>query len=175
MMKYSPLSRLRTHTIVHYPHRVRPRSVLPGLRRRRSVWKRGLVSVGVSSLLVLLGAVLVKAVPPSAERYVVPQVVQHTRVVFIQDDTLPPVLQRIAQCESQGQHWTKDGKVKRGKRNPHDLGLFQINTVVWQKKAEALGYDLRTPEGNEYMARYLFAHYGSVPWQTSAACWSRTS
>jgi len=47
--------------------------------------------------------------------------------------------------------------------------------VVWQKKAEALGYDLRTPEGNAQMARYLFAQYGSVPWQPSAACWNRTS
>ena len=177
-MKHSRLPRLRTHTIVHYSHRARPRSILHGLhglRRRRSVWKRGLVSLGMSGLLVLLGAVLVKAVPPWAERHAVPQVVQQTRVVFVQDDTLPPVLQRIAQCESQGQHWTKDGKVKRGKRNPHDTGLFQINTVVWQKKAETLGYDLRTPEGNAQMARYLFAQYGSVPWQTSAACWNRTS
>jgi len=175
VMKHSPLPRLRTHTIVHYPHRARPRSILHGLRRRRSVWKRVLVSLGMSGLLVLLGAVLVKAVPPWAERRAVPQVVQHTQVVLVQDDTLPPVLQRIAQCESQGQHWTKDGKVKRGKRNPHDTGLFQINTVVWQKKAETLGYDLRTPEGNAQMARYLFAQYGSVPWQTSAACWNRTS
>ena len=102
------------------------------------MWKQGLVSLGMSGLLVLLGAVLVKAVTPRAERRAVPQVVQHTRVEFVQDDTLPPVLQRIAQCESQGQHWTKDGKVKRGKRNPHDTGLFQINTVVWQKKAEML-------------------------------------
>ena len=51
----------------------------------------------------------------------------------------------------------------------------QINTVVWGKKAQELGYDVRTREGNEQMARYLFAHYGSVPWQSSAACWNRVS
>jgi hypothetical protein len=45
--------------------------------------------------------------------------------------------------------------------------------VVWQKKAEALGYDLRTLE--ECADGALFAQYGSVPWQTSAACWNRTS
>ena len=50
-----------------------------------------------------------------------------------------------------------------------------INTVVWGKKSEELGYDLRTQEGNEHMARSLFAHYGSVPWQSSAACWNRLS
>jgi hypothetical protein len=173
MMHHSPLPRLRTHMSVYAPYRARPRPILRGLRR--SQWKGGLVSLGISGLLVLLGAVLGMAVPPWTERHAVPQVVPQTQVVVVQDETLPPVLQRIAQCESHGQHWTKDGKVTRGKRNPHDLGLFQINTVVWQQKAEALGYDLRTPEGNAQMARYLFAHYGSVPWQSSAACWSRTS
>jgi hypothetical protein len=172
-MQPSPLPHLRMHRIVYAPSRTRPRAVLRGPQRRR--WPRGLVSLGMGGLLVLLGAVFGTAVPPSLERHTVPDVVPPTQVVFVQDDTLPPVLQRIAQCESRGQHWTKDGKVTRGKRNPHDLGLFQINTVVWQQTAETLGYDLRTPEGNTQMARYLFAHYGSVPWQSSAACWNRTS
>jgi hypothetical protein len=93
----------------------------------------------------------------------------------VKDDTLPPVLQRIARCESWGQHWTRDGKVLRGKRNPQDIGLFQINAVVWTKKAEELGYDIRTREGNTHMARYIFENYGSVPWQASMKCWSRAS
>jgi hypothetical protein len=105
----------------------------------------------------------------------VPQAVRQTPVVIVQEDSLPPVMYRIAQCESRGQHWAKNGTVLRGKQNPHDLGLFQINTVVWGKKAQELGYDLRTPEGNVLMARYLFENYGSVPWQRSAACWNRTS
>ena len=61
----------------------------------------------------------------------------------------------------------------RGTQHAADLGLFQINTVVWGKKAQELGYDLHTPEGNTRMARYRFDHYGSVPWQSSAACWHR--
>jgi hypothetical protein len=92
-----------------------------------------------------------------------------------QEAPLPPVLQRIAQCESWGQQWTRNGQVLRGKRNPQDLGLFQINAVVWGKHAEALGYDLRTREGNTQMARYIFENYGSIPWQASAKCWSRVS
>jgi hypothetical protein len=87
----------------------------------------------------------------------------------------PPVLQRIAQCESSGQQFTRDGTVLRGKRHPQDTGLFQINAVVWAKQAEALGYDIRTRDGNESMARYIFDNYGSVPWQSSAKCWSRAS
>jgi hypothetical protein len=61
----------------------------------------------------------------------------------------------------------------RGQQNPRDTGLFQINTGVWEKKAQALGYDLRTPEGNTQMARYIFENYGSGPWQSSAVCWNR--
>ena len=38
-----------------------------------------------------------------------------------------------------------------------------------------LGYDIRTRDGNAYMARYIFDHYGSVPWQSSAKCWSRAN
>jgi hypothetical protein len=96
-------------------------------------------------------------------------------VILVQADTLPPVLHRIAQCESRGQHFTKDGKIVRGKQHAADLGLFQINTAVWGQKAQELGYDLHTPEGNTQMARYLFENYGSVPWQSSAACWNRLS
>jgi hypothetical protein len=102
-------------------------------------------------------------------------VVQATPVVIVQEDTLPPVLHRIAQCESRGQHFTQEGRVVRGKQHAADIGLFQINTVVWGKKAQELGYDLHTPEGNTRMARYLFDNYGSVPWQSSAGCWNRLS
>jgi len=130
----------------------------------------------VMSGLLLVGAVVLgTSMPSRGTHQVVPQVVRQTRVVIVKDETLPPVLQRIAQCESHGHHWTMNGKVMRGKRNRHDTGLFQINTIVWGKKAQELGYDIRTPEGNAHMARYLFAHYGSVPWQSSAACWNRVS
>jgi len=130
----------------------------------------------VMSGLLLVGAVVLgTSMPSRGTHQVVSQVVQQTRVVIVKDETLPPVLQRIAQCESHGQHWTMNGKVMRGKRNRHDTGLFQINTIVWGKKAQELGYDIRTPEGNTHMARYLFENYGSVPWQSSAACWNRVS
>ena len=116
-----------------------------------------------------------KAAPLRDEPRLVPEVVQQPAVVVVQEEPLPPVLQRIAQCESRGQHWTRQGKVTHGTRNPHDTGLFQINTVVWGKKSAELGYDLRTLEGNTQMARYIFENYGSVPWHSSAKCWKRVS
>ena len=148
----------------------------PHLLRRRQAWRtRSMAALVLSSLLLLVAAALNQPGPSQGKRSPVPQVVHQTPVVIVQEDILPPVMRRIAQCESRGQHFTKDGRVVRGKRNPADLGLFQINTVVWGKKAQELGYDLRTPEGNAHMARYLFENHGSVPWQSSAACWNRLS
>jgi hypothetical protein len=131
----------------------------------------------LSGLLLSVGALLGTAVPLRDARHpdLVPQGVPQPHVIVVKDDTLPPVLQRIAQCESAGQQFARDGRVLRGKRHPQDTGLFQINAVVWAKHAEALGYDIHTRDGNESMARYLFANYGSVPWQSSAKCWSRVS
>ncbi len=145
-------------------------------RRRRRVWlTRGLTALVLSGLLLSVGALLGMAVPLRDAPHPILQVVPPPHVIVVQDDTLPPVMQRIAQCESAGQQFARDGQVLRGKRHPQDTGLFQINAVVWAKQAEALGYDIRTRDGNESMARYLFANYGSVPWQSSAKCWSRAS
>ena len=170
MMKRSTLHCLRTHSRVIYPP-----DMLHRAGTRRSWRTRGMMALGISGVLLITAAILGTAGPSREARSPVPHVVPPTQVVIVKDDTLPPVMQRIAQCESQGQHVTRHGKVVRGKRNPYDTGLFQINTVVWGKKAQELGYDLHTHEGNEQMARYLFAHYGSVPWQSSAACWNRVS
>ena len=158
-----------------YPHREWYRASPLALCLRQPVWKWKWLRVclGISGMLLMLGTVLGQVMRPGVEHRVIPQVVQHTRVIIVQDDSLPPVLQRIAQCESRGQHFTRDGQVVRGKQNPHDTGLFQINTVVWGKKARELGYDIHTREGNEQMARYLFEQYGSVPWHSSATCWNR--
>jgi hypothetical protein len=143
-------------------------------RHRLRLWRpKHLAAVVLSGLPLLVAAVLHQPGPSSSARSPVPQAVHATPVVIVQEDRLPPVLHRIAQCESRGRHFTPDGRVVRGTRHPQDLGLFQINTVVWGKKAQELGYDLRTPEGNTHMARYLFENYGSVPWQSSAACWNR--
>lgn len=152
-----------------------PRVGTRGRRRRRSWPTRGLAALVLSGLLLSVGALLGKAVPLRDVRHPIPQMGPQPHVIVVKDDTLPPVLQRIAQCESAGQQFTRDGKVLRGKRHPQDTGLFQINAVVWAKQAEALGYDIRTRDGNEHMARYIFDNYGSAPWQTSARCWSRAS
>ena len=175
MRERSTLQALRTHPRVRYPSGMGPRAAIHDRRRWRAWRTRALVALVLSGLLLSVGAIMGQTVPSKEARSPVPQEVQQTHVVVVQEDTLPPVMQRIAQCESWGQHFTRDGKVLRGKRNPQDIGLFQINAVVWAQKAEELGYDLRTRDGNTQMARYIFENYGSVPWQASAKCWSRVS
>jgi hypothetical protein len=173
MTQRSSLYRRRTHPWALACSRRSQHRSPHGCRRTRAWRLHGRGALLLSGLLLSVGVVLGQALPsreaPSARTQGVPQ----TRVVVVKEDTLPPVMQRIAQCESRGQHFTKEGRVVRGKRNPQDTGLFQINAVVWAKKAEALGYNIRTPEGNAQMARYIFEHYGSAPWQSSAKCWGR--
>jgi hypothetical protein len=175
MMQRSTFHSLRTPRQVLATASMAPRVGTLGRRRRRAWPIHGLVVLMLSGLLLSVGVLLGTAIPLRDARRPVPQVVPQPHVIVVKDDTLPPVLQRIAQCESSGQQFTQDGKVLRGKRHPQDTGLFQINAVVWAKQAETLGYDIRTQQGNESMARYIFENHGSVPWQSSAKCWSRAN
>ena len=175
MMQLSSSHRIWTRPQGLYVYGRSPCAGLRGARRWQRSRTQGMVPLLLGALLLFVAAVFSQDVPPLEERSPVSQAVHPTPVVIVQADTLPPVMHRIAQCESRGQHWTTQGQVVRGKRNHHDLGLFQINTHVWGQKAQELGYDLYTPEDNTHMARYLFEHYGSVPWQSSAACWSHLS
>ena len=175
MMLPSPRPHLRRYPQGLYVYGRSPRGGPHGVQRWQ-VWRcYGMVSLLLGGLLLLGATVLSQPMTSPGERSPIPQAVHATPVIIVQADTLPPVLHRIAHCESRGQHFTQEGRVVRGKQHAADIGLFQINTVVWGTKAHELGYDLHTPEGNTRMARYLFDHYGSVPWQSSAACWNRLS
>ncbi|MGE3539616.1 MAG: hypothetical protein AB7N91_19570 [Candidatus Tectimicrobiota bacterium] len=145
-----------------------------GNKRAVPSWGQGRwVLLLMSALLFLSGVVMGQGLLPRPVHPPGPPPGLQLQFVRQTDDSLPPVMQRIAQCESRGRQFTRQGKVLRGMRNPHDTGLFQINRVVWGEKAQALGYDLHTLEGNTQMARYIFENYGSEPWQSSAACWKR--
>jgi len=66
-----------------------------------------------------------------------------------------------------------DGSVLKGYPNPHDIGLAQINEPTWGKKAKELGYDIYTYQGNLMMAKWIFDHQGSKPWNWSKGCWGQ--
>lgn len=85
-----------------------------------------------------------------------------------------PVLLAIAQCESSFRHYDTDGTVLRGKTNPADVGLMQINEKYHADKASELGFDLETPEGNMQYAKWLYEKEGVTPWISSSSCWKKT-
>ena len=88
-------------------------------RRRRRAWPtRGLVTLVLSGLLLSVGALLGTAVPLRDARSPVPQVVPQPHVIVVKDDTLPPVLQRIAQCESRASSLRGTGRSCAAKESP---------------------------------------------------------
>ena len=82
-----------------------------------------------------------------------------------------PILAEIAKCESRFRQVGKDGKVLRGEVNKSDLGLLQVNEYYHGEKAEDLGYDLTTVNGNLAYAKYLYNKEGTKPWSASKKCW----
>lgn len=88
-------------------------------------------------------------------------------------DDIPPVLKRIAFCESSDRHFDDEGSVIRGKVNPDDIGRYQINVKMWGGDAKKLGHDIFTEEGNLMMALHLYEKQGVRPWHWSRKCWER--
>jgi hypothetical protein len=90
-----------------------------------------------------------------------------------------PLLKHITSCESWGdpnkepRQFLPDGSVLRGYPNPDDIGLGQINIPTWGKKAQELGFDLYSYDGNLAMSKWIFDHYGSKPWVYSQGCWGK--
>ena len=99
--------------------------------------------------------------------------VQSISATTTPENLIPPILLKIAQCESGGRQFNKDGSVLRGKVNPQDVGLYQINEFYHLKQAQEMGIDIYTEEGNEAYALYLYDTQGTKPWNWSKGCWDR--
>lgn len=79
----------------------------------------------------------------------------------------------IAQCESGGRQFDDRGYLIK---NPTSsaIGKYQIMASLHEARARSLGYDIRTLEGNEGYARFLYAESGTQHWEAdprSRACW----
>jgi hypothetical protein len=84
-----------------------------------------------------------------------------------------PILVEIAKCESRFRQFGKDGNVLRGEVNKSDLGLLQVNKYYHGERAEDLGFDLMTVDGNLAYAKYLYDKEGTTPWNASKKCWDK--
>jgi hypothetical protein len=86
-----------------------------------------------------------------------------------------PVMDRIAKCESGGNHIDpKTGQVYMlaNTNKSVDVGKYMINTV-WHKKAKELGFDITKELDNEKMAYWIYENIGTSPWSASSHCWNR--
>ena len=85
-----------------------------------------------------------------------------------------PVMAEVARCESTFRHTLADGTVLRGKVDPADTGVMQINKRYHESTARELGLDLNDIYDNMAYARHLYEKQGTQPWSASSPCWGRT-
>lgn len=139
----------------------------------RWVLKWTLISGAVVSLAAVLGAVYFShSTVTYAEKEVrVPVAVQ------------APILDRIADaesggCKAGGRHqFQADGVTPVMHVNNNgtvDVGEWQINQNASNITIQAKqGFNVLTQEGNEAMAKWLYANVGTGPWSSSQHCWGR--
>jgi hypothetical protein len=99
------------------------------------------------------------------------QTVEEVIVEVFKEDA--PTMLAVARCESGLQHFDTDGTVLKGRIDPRDTGVMQINTYWHLENSQLLGYDIYTVTGNIGYAHYLFERYHLKPWNASSHCWSK--
>ena len=83
------------------------------------------------------------------------------------------ILHRIAFCESAKRQFAQDGSVLKGRVDPRDTGIFQVNSYYHLETAKQKGIDIYTVEGNIDYALDLYNREGTTPWNSSKPCWGR--
>lgn len=79
----------------------------------------------------------------------------------------------VARCESGYRQFNEDGTLLRGKQNPKDVGVLQVNEYYHLAGSTKLGYDIHTLEGNIDYGEYLYNNQGLTPWAWSKHCWGK--
>jgi hypothetical protein len=96
---------------------------------------------------------------------------------FQASSVINPALIPVCTCESsQGTHQPQQfdlitGEVLHGRIHYPDTGYCQINSEVWLNKANELGFNIDTLNGNIQMANWIYEQDGLKPWESSKACW----
>lgn len=85
-----------------------------------------------------------------------------------------PVMIQIARCESTFRHTLSDGSILKGKVDPADTGVMQINKRYHGDKAASMNLNLDDIYHNMAYARYLYETQGTRPWSASSSCWGQT-
>ena len=103
-------------------------------------------------------------------------------VRYIEKNEIPPIMQRIADCESgeggkegTGKQFLKNGRIVQNHNTDgtYDLGKWQINFERHFDEIVRLKLDVLTEAGNQAYAMYLYENRGTGDWMASAKCWRR--
>lgn len=107
-------------------------------------------------------------------------------IAHAQAEPIPPVMKRIAQCESRASHYCTDDAIAHGlckavqkgqvlqRANTNgtiDTGKYQLNASYWGAELTNQGYDITKEKDNEDAALYIFYNYGTGAWSSSSKCW----
>ena len=143
--------------------------------KRRFNWKGWMLKmwakyVAPAIIVSLLATVLMDTLDNNVVFAVAMEQKPSPAIVVVKDSTIPPVLQRISQCESSDEQF-EHGHPLYGHMTSGDIGYYQINRPTWSAKAKELGFDLATKEGNEKMALFIYATRGTEDWYASKKCW----
>jgi hypothetical protein len=84
-----------------------------------------------------------------------------------------PIMIQVARCESTFRQLDDNGEVHRGRVDPEDVGVMQINEHYQLATAQKENYNIYTLEGNTAYARDLYEKEGTTPWASSKACWGK--
>ena len=140
-------------------------------------------TIGLAGLTVLaqftsLATGLTSTVPPESlpseqivaevREYTIPELIQVMSANYGVDGALAL---EIARCESRLQQFREDGSLIRGRKNPKDVGVFQINEKYHLERSRVEGFDIYTPAGNIGYAMWLMKNDGDRPWRWSKKCW----
>jgi hypothetical protein len=135
-------------------------------------------------LLTALAATSISTVIPSSTEYgqiTTAAVVEESTDLAIANKTEEivrsyfrdiPVMIQIARCESTFRHTLPDGSILKGKVDPADTGVMQINKRYHREKAASMNLNLDDIYHNMAYARYLYETQGTKPWSASAPCWN---
>lgn len=106
--------------------------------------------------------------------------------IFPTAQGVPPVMQRIARCESRSNQYCSDDAIahrlckaaqkgqvlQRANTNGTiDTGKYQLNSSYWGAELSAQGFDITKEKDNEAAALYIYANHGTGPWSSSSSCW----
>lgn len=141
------------------------------------------LTIGLAMLIASISDAQVIEAPTNTERIVdetyseiSEQVkVKTTEEIIAEHFIDTPILKRIASCESENRQFNADGSVLRGRVNPQDVGVMQVNEKYHLRASENLGFDIYTLEGNIDYAKHLYANQGVKPWVHSSSCWDASN